>query len=485
MVHLNSYKTSVGGEGGATQQASSGKYPSSYLPGIELTFGTLRAENAGEKVRYHQMGASSQPQQERTARVWLSRVQKRASKLTKKRWGNGSSASSKKSSRTLGESSLVDAAKANLFLTPPARSPSPSTPPSTPVNLVFPTIPPLTLPPPMTHSPPPPLLLYPIPIQTPIPPTPPTKESESPNRRRSSAISVICDMCFEFLQLDDRPTAILEVQPTTIPVGRLKVGILFTNPAFEHLKPQLKLDFGSSASMGGILQQAGGKLVWVVPNGKWQLRCVSISRGAVTGDDTVATVGGGHRWWKVMTACPVLPLAGRPILNNNEVEEHLDTLGPANTAAVSETQPESISGMGRDFQFVAEELPQGISEPSIVITNELGDAGDWMHSPSKTITPSHTGGTNSTRRSLASSNAASRRSSRSLPSSRRDSSSVGIPEAVAERSEPLSTLSESVVGGRFVNRLNMDWTRGAMPKKNTKGLVGIDEHLRFLMDVPW
>lgn len=293
-------------------------------------------------------------------------------------------------------------------------------------------------------------------------------------------------MCFEFLQLDDRPTAILEVQPTTIPVGRLKVGILFTNPAFEHLKPQLKLDFGSSASMGGILQQAGGKLVWVVPNGKWQLRCVSISRGAVTGDDTVATIGGGHRWWKVMTACPVLPLAGRPIPNsNNEVEEHLDTLGPTNTAAVSETQPESISGMGGDFQFVAEEPPQGISKSSIVITNELGDAGDWMHSPSKTITPSHTGGMNSARRSLVSSNAASRRSSRSLPSSRRDSSSVGIPEAVAERSEPLSTLSESVVGGRFGNRLNMDWTRGAMPKKNTKGLAGMDEHLRFLMDVPW
>lgn len=287
-------------------------------------------------------------------------------------------------------------------------------------------------------------------------------------------------MCFEFLQLDDRPTAILEVQPTG--VGRLKVNILFTNPAFEHLKPQLKLDFESSTSMGGILQQAGSKLVWVVPNGDWQLRCVSISRGAVTGEDTVATVGGGHRWWKVMTANPVPPLTGSLIPNKKVVKEHLGTLSPAGEVVVPEAQLENFGSMGEgDVHSITEKPPQGISEPSIV-THEPGNAGDWTHSSSRTITPSHTGGMNSARRSLVSSTITSRRSSRSLPSSRRDSSSVGIPEAVAERSESPSIPLEPALNGKFGN---MDWTRGAMPPKNTQSMVGMDEHLGFLMNVPW
>lgn len=442
-------------------------------------------EHGGKTPKYHQRVASSQQGREGIARVWLSRVQKRASKLTKKRWGSSSSTSSKKSSRSLGESSLVVPTKANLFLTPPARSPSSSTPPSTPVDLFSPpTFPRPILPPAITNTPPP-LLLCPVPI------LPPAKDSGSltPSRRRSSAISVICDMCFEFLQLDDRPTAILEVQPTGFQltaVGRLNVNILFTNPAFEHLKPQLKLDFESSASMGGILQQADGKLVWVVPNGNWELRCVSISRGAVTGEDTVVTIGGGHRWWKVMTANPVLPLTGSHIPGKKVVDGHLDTVDPMGEVVAPEAQLENFGGIGEgDIQSITEELPQGISKPSIVTTNEPGDAGDWTHSPSRTITPSHTGGMNSARRSLLSSTIASRRSSQSLPSSRRDSSSVGIPEAVAERSEPPSILSESALDGKYGNSLNMDWTRGAMPLKNTLSISGMDEHLRFLMNVPW
>lgn len=272
----------------------------------------------------------------------------------------------------------------------------------------------------------------------------------------------------------------MKFQPTA--VGRLKVGILFTNPAFEHLKPQLKLDFESSASMGGILQQVGSKLVWVVPNGNWELRCVSISRGAVTGEDTVATVGGGHRWWKVMTANPVLSLTG----SQNIDKAHLSTLNSMGKVAAPEAQLEDFGDMGEgDVRSITEELPQGISKPSIVTTSEPSDAGDRTHISSRTITPSHTGGMNSARRSLVSSTVASRRSSRSLPSSRRDSSSVGIPEAVAERSELPSIPSESPLDENFGNRLNMDWTRGAMPLKNTQSMAGMDEHLGFLMSVPW
>ncbi|KAL0634035.1 hypothetical protein Q9L58_007053 [Maublancomyces gigas] len=273
----------------------------------------------------------------------------------------------------------------------------------------------------------------------------------------------------------------MKFQPTA--VGRLTVGILFTNPAFEHLKPQLKLDFESLASMGGILQQAGSKLVWVVPNGNWELRCVSISRGAVTGEDTVATVGGGHRWWKVMTANPVLPLTGSQIPDGGVVGARLGTLNCMSKVVAPEAQLENFGDMGEgDVRSITEELPHGISKPS---TNEPSDAGDRTHISSRTITPIHTGGMNSARRSLVSSTVASRRSSRSLPSSRRDSSSVGIPEAVAERSELPSIPSESPLDGNFGNRLNMDWTRGAMPLKNTQSMAGMDEHLGFLMSVPW
>lgn len=295
-------------------------------------------------------------------------------------------------------------------------------------------------------------------------------------------------MCFEFLQIDDRPTAILEVQPITFRSGavdRLKVNILFTNPAFEHLKPQLKLDFEFSTSMGGILQQADGKLVWVVPNCDWELRCVSISRGAVTGDYTVATVGGGHRWWKVMTASPVLPLL---IPNSNDAEDHPNTLDPTKNASVLESHAKlkSHSGIGgEDVQLISEKPTQITPESSVVTTNRPGVAGDWTLGSSKTITPTHTAGLTSSRRSLVSSTNASRRSSWSPPSSRRDSGSVDIPEVVTEKSESLSLPSESVPGGRFGNKSNMDWTRGAMPRKNIQDLAGMDEHLGFLRDVLW
>lgn len=218
--------------------------------------------------------------------------------------------------------------------------------------------------------------------------------------------------------------------------------------------------------MGGILQQVDGKLVWVVPNCDWQLRCVSISRGAVTGDDTVTTVGGGHRWWKVMTASPVLPLAERVIPSSNAAAPgvHLGN--------------RSVMG-GGDVQPIAEEPPQRIPEPSVVMSNRLGAAREGS---SKTITPNHTGGINSSRRSPASSTAASRRSSWSLPSSRRGSSSAGIPEVVTES---LLLPSEPGLGGRLVNRSNMDWTRGAMPRKNIQDMAGVEEHLDFLRNVPW
>lgn len=217
--------------------------------------------------------------------------------------------------------------------------------------------------------------------------------------------------------------------------------------------------------MGGILQQVDGKLVWVVPNCDWQLRCVSISRGAVTGDDTVTTVGEGHRWWKVMTASPMLPLAERVIPNSNAAAPGVH-IGNRNVIG------------GVDVRPIAEKSPQGIPEPSVVMSNKLGAARE---DSSKTITPSYTGGINSPRRSSASSTA-SRRPSRSLPSSRRDSSSAGIPEVVTES---LLLPSEPGLGGRFVNRSNIDWTRGAMPRKNIQDMAGVEEHLDFLRNVPW
>lgn len=461
-----------------TQQTGFGRCLFSQLSGIGLIPFIFHTECDRETPKHHRGGIPGKLQPERTARVWISRVQKRASKLTRKRWGSGSSSSSKKSSRTLGESSPAVPAQANLFLTPPPRSPTLFTPPPSPADfLPLPPTPP-TLPPLVTHAPPPPLhrSAHVTPPAPSILSMPSTEEvgSLTPSRRRSSAISVICDMCFEFLQLDDRPTAMLEVQPTISQpdaVDKLKVRVLFMNPAFEHLKSQLKLDFESPASMGGILQQAGGKLVWVVPNGDWELRCVSISRGAVTGGDRIATSGGGHRWWKVMTASPIIP-SERRLVPKDEAEEHLDTLSPAKKATVPEARPDNYNCAGKgDVLPIAEDIT----------TNRLGGAGDWTHSSSKTITPSHT----STKRSLDSSTATSRRSSRSLPTSRRDSSSVGIPEAVAEGSESLSTAPESVVGGGFGHSSNMDWTRGAMPRKNTRDLAGMDEHLNFLMSAPW
>lgn len=229
--------------------------------------------------------------------------------------------------------------------------------------------------------------------------------------------------------------------------------------------------------MGGILQKVDKNLEWIVPNGDWKLRCSNIS-------SDVPEVGWGNRWFKVMTVDPVLALepeiCSGIIPSENEIKKHLDTAGPGKNIAAPEIHLENYGGGGEgDVRriSIAEEPSQEISKnpestPHVVAT-EPGETDDGTPSSSKTVTPSYTKTANTARESRSS----SRRSSGSLPTIR-SPNPPGGPELAAVRFEVTTEV-------RLANRPNMDWTRGAMLRKNTQNLAGMDEHLNFLIHAPW
>lgn len=266
----------------------------------------------------------------------------------------------------------------------------------------------------------------------------------------NSAALALGDICFEFLQVDDRPTAILDIRPNTLisdAADKIEVKTLFTNSPFEHLKPQLKLDFEYSNSMGGILRQVDSGVGWVVPNGYWRLRCINIAG--------VSRRGKEYQWLKVMVVDPVLPpreeVYADPTINESDIQNP-----NSSDPTVSEAHLENYGGGGGgDVRRISitEETPRDMSQKA--------EGGTPFSS--KTITPGHTKPTNTARESTVSSNDNSRRSSRSQPPSR----------------SPNTVIEIKLV------KPNMDWTRGAMLRKNTQNLAGMDEHLNFLIHAPW
>lgn len=377
------------------------------------------------------------------------------------------------------------------FLTPAthssaANSPSPSPVPSPPNSILLLSAIPLhrqiiPLPPPL-----PPLLTL-LPLPSSLVADPAAEADSTDGKRLGNAASTLSDICFEFLQVDDRPTAILEVLQkvaSSATADEVDVTILFTNPAFEHLKPQLKLDFKSSSSMGGIIKQDDSSVEWAVPNSDWQLRCVSIS--GADGSDKSSAVGKRDRWLKVLTIGPVLSqkslrdeLEVGMVPSDHGTEQHFDTIDTLQNVATPEILENYGGGGEGDVRrySIVEETAHDIAAQLDVTTTEPRTE-DGTPSSSKTITPSYINAANTARGgSLASSNSTSRRSSRSLPGSRK-SSHPGI-------SGPLTTRSESESGTEetLVDRSSIDWTRG---RKNSRNSTGIDdEHLKFLMKAPW
>lgn len=311
-------------------------------------------------------------------------------------------------------------------------------------------------------------------LRTP-PPTAPSSSQESPldpasltgdrelvtGWRPINATTELNDLCFEFLQVDDRPTVIMEVKPKleTSKTEDMTVDILFTNPAFEHLK----LDLKSPKAMGEMLKRSPSPTEWTLESDDWQLRCVGIGKGTC------------DSWVKVLTVDPVM----ESVHEDLEEDEYGGSRGGPDflRRAVSlDYHLENYGGGGiGDVRrmSITEESPQGSSGSDVTLRLVTADGASSLN---KTITPSYSRAPTG-RGSLASSSSTSRRSSRSLSSSRRGSAPLGITEF------PLVKLEG--YDRRPGDKPNMDWTRGAILQTNTQNLEGMDDHLNFLIKAPW
>ncbi|KAI5848591.1 hypothetical protein DFP73DRAFT_621016 [Morchella snyderi] len=453
--------------------------PNRASPGIKSYVSQWTGYGAKQEKPGHE--ASKVPSknlaEKKKTHSWISKFQRRARQVIKLRRITGSFLPTQRSS-------ITDETLEPAF--PPQRSLFPFPRVTSPVSflpLPGPEIPSSKLSPPVEEplSTPPPLDL---PSLQPSPTGPAAlDEGEAPvtnGWRPINATTELNDLCFEFLQVDDRPTVIMEVKPKpeATKSGDVMVDILFTNPAFEHLKPQLKLDFKSPEELGGMLKRSPSPVEWTVENDDWQLRCVGVGRD---------TNGG---WAKVLTVDPVMEslhgdLEGEDagIRTDNEEEEYLGSRGSPDLqrrAVPLEYHLENYGGGGvGDVRrmSITEESPQGSSGSDVTALGLRLLTTDGTSSSTKTITPNYSRAPTARGSLASSSNSTSRRSSRSLPCSRRGSSPLGIPESPSARSES----NERRPG----DKPNMDWTRGAILQKNTQNLEGMDDHLNFLMKAPW